>query len=51
MNSICNEMMTLLTKPYEFHMIDFLIDSERYIGMVPEDFKKWQGRVLLILRG
>lgn len=40
---------TQLTKPYEIHMVDLLLDCENHITMVPEDFKKWEDKVLLIL--
>ena len=49
MEELCDAMMELLTKPYEQHMIDFLVDAEHYIGMTREDFAPWEGRVLLIL--
>ncbi|OUM69563.1 hypothetical protein PIROE2DRAFT_66797 [Piromyces sp. E2] len=38
-----------LTKEYELHMINLLIDLEQHMNMVPEDFKKWEDKVLLIL--
>lgn len=49
MEGLCNAMLSLLTKPYELHMIDFLIDSQNHFGMMPADFQNWEGRVLLIL--
>ncbi|MCM1577529.1 MAG: hypothetical protein NC078_01855 [Ruminococcus sp.] len=38
-----------MTKEYEYHMIDFLIDAKNHFGMTPEDFAKFDGKVLLIL--
>ena len=49
MEGLCDAMLTLLTKPYEYHMIDFLIDAENHFGMTPADFFAWNDRVLLIL--
>lgn len=49
MEGLCDAMLELLTKEYEYHMIDFLIDAEHHFGMVPEDFVRWRGKVLLIL--
>lgn len=49
MEELCNAMFKLLTKEYEYHMIDFLIDSKNHFGMLPEDFSQWNGRVLLLL--
>lgn len=49
MEGLCNAMFSLLTKTYELHMIDFLIDSQNHFGMRPADFQNWEGRVLLIL--
>lgn len=49
MEGLCDAMLELLTKEYEYHMIDFLIDAEHHFGMVPEDFIRWKGKVLLIL--
>lgn len=49
MEGLCDAMLTLLTKPYELHMIDFLIDAKNHFGMHPADFAPWQGKVLLIL--
>jgi hypothetical protein len=42
-------MMTLLTKEYEAHMCDFLVDAENHFGMTKEDFAMWDDKVLLIL--
>ena len=30
-------------------MIDFLVDAKNHFGMVPADFERWSGKVLLIL--
>ena len=49
MENLCNAMLKLLTKEYEYHMIDFLIDSENHFGMTSEDFVKFDDRALLIL--
>ena len=49
MEELCGAMMELLTKPYEQHMIDFLLDAEHYFGMTRNDFVLWEGRMLLIL--
>ena len=49
MKELCGAMMELLTKPYEQHMIDFLLDAEHYFGMTRDDFALWEGRILLIL--
>lgn len=49
MEGLCDVMLALLTKPYELHMIDFLIDAQNHFGMVPEDFTRWDGKVLLLL--
>ena len=46
---LCDAMMELLTKPYEIHMIDFLLDAEHYFGMTYDNFALWEGRVMLIL--
>lgn len=51
MEGLCDTMLRLLTKPYEYHMIDFLIDSQNHFGMTKNDFTKWDDRVLLILSG
>jgi len=40
---------TRLTKSYEIHMVNLLLDCENHITMVPEDFKRWEDKVLLIL--
>lgn len=36
MEELCNAMLKLLTKEYEMHMIDFLIDTKNYLKMVPK---------------
>lgn len=46
---MCDSMLELLTKPYEAHMIDFLIDAKHYLDLTRDDFATWEGRVLLIL--
>lgn len=46
---LCDAMLSLLTKPYEAHMIDFLLDAAHYFTMRPEDFSPWSGKILLIL--
>lgn len=38
MEELCDVMMKLLTKPYELHLIDFLIDTQNHFGMSREDF-------------
>lgn len=30
-------------------MMDFLIDAKNHLGMVPDDFSRWEDKVLLIL--
>ena len=49
MENLCDAMLKLLTKEYEYHMIDFLVDSENHFGMTSEDFVKFDDRALLIL--
>lgn len=49
MEGLCDAMLALLTRSYEMHMIDFLIDAQNHFGMVPADFAQWEGRVLLLL--
>jgi len=49
MESLCNTMLKLLTKQYEYHMIDFLVDIQNHFGMTPKDFQHWNDKVLLIL--
>lgn len=49
MESLCDAMQQLLTKPYEYHMMDFLIDAQNHFDMTTECFKRWDNKVLLIL--
>ena len=49
MEDLCDAMTRLLTRSYETHMIDFLLDSQNYFHMTPEAFQKWDDKVLLIL--
>ena len=49
MEELCSAMLELLTKPYEYPMIDFLCDAENYFGMTEQDFTRWDDKVLLIL--
>lgn len=49
MAELCDAMLELLTKQYEAHMIDFLVDAEHYFSMEKEDFARWDGNILLIL--
>ncbi|MBQ7980714.1 MAG: hypothetical protein IJ305_03800, partial [Oscillospiraceae bacterium] len=42
-------MLTMLTKEYELHMIDMLLDCGNYFDMKKEDFAQLRDRVLLIL--
>lgn len=42
-------MLEMLTKNYELHMIDMLIDCENHLNMKPSDFEQLSGKVLLIL--
>lgn len=49
MREICDALMKLLTKEYELHMIDFLVDAKNHFGMKKKDFAAWKNRVLLIL--
>ncbi len=49
MEELCGAMLELLTKSYEYHMIDFLCDVENYFGMTKQDFARWDDKVLLIL--
>lgn len=49
MENLCDAMLTLLTKEYEYHMIDFLVDAENHFGMTSENFSAFGDRVLLIL--
>lgn len=49
MKGLCNAMLKLLTREYELHMIDFLIDTKNHFGMTKEDFTVFKDKVLLIL--
>ena len=49
MAELCDAMLDLLTKQYEAHMIDFLVDAEHYFGMRKDNFSRWDGKILLIL--
>lgn len=42
-------MLEMLTKKYELHMIDMLLDCENHLGMEKRDFEFLEDRVLLIL--
>ena len=49
MEVLCDAMVQLLTKPYQLHMADFLIDVKNHLCMTRRDFEQWDGKVLLIL--
>ena len=49
MEELCGIMMELLTKEYERHMIDLLIDAQNHLGMTKENFVLWDNKVLLML--
>lgn len=49
MEELCDAMLKLLTKAYEYHMIDFLVDAQNHFGMTASQFSRWDDRVLLIL--
>lgn len=49
MEELCGIMMELLTKEYERHMIELLIDTQNHLGMTKETFVPWDNRVLLML--
>lgn len=49
LEEFCAIMMDLLTKEYERHMVDLLIDTQNYLGMTKETFITWNDRVLLML--
>lgn len=49
MEDLCDAMLALLTKEYEYHMIDFLIDAQNHFGMTEDDFTFLKDNVLLIL--
>ena len=50
MQGLCDVLKQLLSKPYQRHMADLLIDAASHADMVTADFARWAGRVLLILR-
>ena len=49
MEELCGIVMELLTKEYERHMIDLLIDTQNHLGMTKEAFVPWDNRGLLML--
>lgn len=49
MQGLCGVLKQLLSKPYQRHMADLLIDAASHADMVTADFARWTGRVLLIL--
>ena len=49
MENLCDTMTKILTKKYEYHMINFLIDAKNHFGMTADDFLKFNHKVLLIL--
>lgn len=49
MATICDELLKVLTKPYELHMIDLLGDVKNHLNAMPSDFAHLQGKVLLLL--
>lgn len=49
MKGLCDAMLKLLTREYELHMIDFLIDAKKHFGMTKSDFAAFENKVLLIL--
>lgn len=49
MQGLCDVLKQLLSKPYQRHMADLLIDAASHADMVTADFARWTGRVLLIL--
>lgn len=49
MDNLCDIMLQLLKKDYEFHMINLLIDAQNYCNMTSADFSCYKGRVLLLL--
>lgn len=49
MKGLCDAMLKLLTREYELHMIDFLIDAKNHFGMTRADFAAFENKVLLIL--
>ena len=49
MAAICDELIRVLSKPYELHMIDLLADVKNHLTALPSDFAHLQGKVLLLL--
>ena len=49
MDTLTDEMERSLTRPYELHMARLLCDAPNLGELVPEQFARWEGRVLLIL--
>ena len=49
MKGLCDAMLKLLTREYELHMADFLIDAKNHFGMTKADFAAYENKVLLIL--
>ena len=49
MDTLTDEMQRSLTRPYELHMARLLCDAPNLGELVPEQFARWDGRVLLIL--
>ncbi|WP_270538895.1 alpha/beta fold hydrolase [Bifidobacterium bifidum] len=49
MQGLCDVLKQLLSRPYQRHMADLLIDAASHADMVTADFARWTGRVLLIL--
>jgi len=48
-NQLAQVMFDTLSKKYELHMIDMLLDCEKHLGMEKKDFAFLKDRVLLIL--
>ncbi len=46
---LVNAMLCLLTKEYEVHMINLMIDIKNHLSMTSSDFKVWDKKVLLLL--
>ena len=49
MDTLTEEMERSLTRPYELHMARLLCDAPNLGALEPEQFARWDGRVLLIL--
>lgn len=47
MEGLCDIILERLTKAYELHMLDFLMDAENHRGMNKEQFESWSDKVLL----